>query len=313
MKKGIALLITISLVAVIAALIGISAGILEHSFKRISNKKFLIQSNSFISGFTDVLKSASSDVNDSMSLDIFLSLPFAFEQKSRDLSVDIYFTSNASSLNPNNMLEKSSENNSSKTDKKPKENANIDSSYERYFDHILTVYNVSDKILLLSMIADSVDEDLKERTTGSELALENPFFSQGHIYSIEHFKQILDAYKRLTLDFSVDTIPWETLLSFNNKSIDLNHIESDTLGILFPELDPASLASFTSDRIDIFKDFSSLNIDSQREKELKKMGVDFYSPQVKAWMNIYNGDNHLGVTFLYDLQTKRATDLEIIN
>jgi hypothetical protein len=309
-KKGIALLITISLVAVIASLIGISAGILDHSFKRISNKKFLIQSNSFISGLTDVLKDASSDVNDSDSLDIFLSFPFVFEQKSRDLSVDIYFTSEATGLNPNDMLE---ENNATRGRDKVKENENIKPSFEASFDHILTVYNVSDKILLLSMIADSVDSDLKERTTGSELALENSFFSQGRIYSIEHFNQIIDAYKHLTLDYSVDAIPWETLLSFNNKDIDFNHIESDALKAMFPELDEATLTSLTSDRVEVYKDFSLLNIDSQRKKELEKLGLTFYSPQVKAWMNIRNGDNHLGVTFLYDLKNKKATNFEIIN
>lgn len=306
-KKGIALLITISLVAVIASLIGISAGILEHSFKRISNKKFLIQSNSFIAGFTDVLKSATNDVNDSDTLDIFLSLPFAFEQKSRDLSVDIYFSSEANALNPNEMLEESN------STKKSKQNSDIKPSFEAYFDNILTVYNVSDKILLLSMIADSVDSDLKERTTGSEIALEDPFFSQGKIYSLDHFYQILDNYKRLTLDYSVDKVPWETLLSFNNKKIDLNHIEPETLKVLFPDLDSSAIARLTSDRVDVFKDFTALNIDPQQKKELEKMGVSFYSPKVKAWMNIRNGDNHLGVTFLYDLQTKKATNFEITN
>lgn len=306
-KKGIALLITISLVAVIASLIGISAGILEHSFKRISNKKFLIQSNSFIAGFKDILKSSTDDVNDSDSLDIFLSLPFAFEQKSRDMSVDIYFTSEANSINPNSLIEDLN------STKKAKENPQMQQAYEAYFDHILTVYNVSDKILLLSMIADTVDDDLKERTTGSELALESATFSQGKIYSLEHFEQILDAYKLMTLDFSVDQIPWERLLSFNNKDVDLNHIEEDTLRVLLPDLDPASIALLTSERIDVFDDFSSLNIDSQRQKELKELGIGFYSPQVKAWMNIRDGDNHLGVTFLYDLKTKKATHIEITN
>jgi hypothetical protein len=306
LKKGIALLITVSLVAAIAALIGISAGILDQSFKRISNKQFLIQSNSFISGLTDVLKSASSDVNDSITLDIFLSFPFAFEQKSRDLSVDIYFTSEARSVNPNNMLE--SDSNTTSDDDQP-----INPLYEAYFDRILTVYNVSDKILLLSMIADSVDSDLKERTTGSELALENPFFSQGSIYSLEHFNKILDEYKRQTLDYNVDTIPWETLLSFQNTDIDFNHMDPDTLSLLIPELDAATLASFTTDRVDVYENFASLNLDPERVKQLEKMKVSFYAPQVKAWMNIRNADNHLAVTFLYNLQTKKATHIEIIN
>jgi len=309
LKKGIALLITISLVAVIATLIGISAGILEHSFKRISNKQFLIQSNSLIAGMTDVLRSASSDVNDSMSLDVFLSLPFAFEQKSHDLSVDIYFTSEARSINPNNMLE--AENNT--TSQSKPEQRPVNPLYEAYFDRILTVYNVSDKILLLSMIADSVDSDLKERTPGSELALENPFFSQGAIYSMEHFYKILDEYKRQTLDFNVDNVPWETLLSFQNSDIDFNHIDSDTLSMLLPELDAATLASYTTDRVDTYEDFTFLNLDPERVKALQKMKILFYSPQVKAWMNIRNAENHLGVTFLYDLQTKKATHIEIIN
>ncbi len=296
--------------AVIASLIGISAGILDNSFKRISNKKFLIQANSFISGMTDVLKDASSDVNNSDSLDIFLSMPFVFEQKSRDLSIDIYFTSEATALNPNNMLEKTKSN---KKDEKIKENENIKPSFESYFDQILTVYNVSDKILLLSMIADSVDSDLKERTTGSEIVLENQFFSQGKIYSIEHFKQIIDVYKRMTLDYTVDDIPWETLLSFNNNKIDFNHIEADSLKAMFPELDPATVASLTSDRVEVYEDFSVLNIDLQRQKELEKIGLSFYSSQVKAWMNIQSGDNHLGVSFLYDLKNKKATNFEIIN
>ena len=68
----------------------------------------------------------------------------------------------------------------------------IKQTYETYMDRILTVYNVSDKILLLSMIADTVDNDLKERTVGSEIALEEPFFAQGKIvitsYSIHYTK-----------------------------------------------------------------------------------------------------------------------------
>lgn len=256
-----------------------------------------------------MLNRSTSDVNDSMSLDIFLSLPFVFEQKSRDLAVDIYFTSQARSINPNDMLE----HDMNATAEQIKENQNINPLYETYLDRILTVYNVSDKILLLSLIADSVDEDLKERTTGSELALENQFFTQGKIYSLEHFHTILDEYKRQTLDFNVDAIPWETLLSFQNTGLDFNHIDVNTLSMLMPDLDETTLATLTTDRVDVYEDFSSLNIDPERVQELTKMKMGFYSPEVKAWMNIRNGTNHLAVTFSYNLETKKATHIEISN
>ncbi len=310
MKKGIALLITIALIAAIAALIGVAGGIIDQSFKRISNKQFLIQSNSIFSGFKEILKNASGDVNDSMTLDIFLSMPFVFDLKSRDISVDISFTSAAQSINPNRMLQSADAN---ATQNDPEASIPINQAYDAYFDRILTVYNVSDKILLLSMIADTVDTDLKERVTGSEIALEAPFFSQGHIYSIEHFYKILEAYKRATLDYSVDKIPWEHLLSFTNESVDINHIEPDTLSMLMPDLDAASLALLTTDRIDVFENFEDMGIDSESAKTLQSLGLGFYAPEVKAWLNIRNGEEHQGLTFLYNLQTKKATHIEITN
>ncbi len=310
MKKGIALLITVALIAAIAALIGIAAGIIDQSFKRISNKEFLIQTNSMLAGFKEILKNATGDVNDSMTLDIFLSMPFVFDLKSRDMSVDISFTSVALSINPNNMLEKL-EDNATKSDAEVE--LPIKQTYETYMDRILTVYNVSDKILLLSMIADTVDNDLKERTVGSEIALEEPFFAQGKIYSYQHFYRILEAYKRRTLDYSVDRIPWDQLLSFENSMVDFNYIESDTLGVLLPQLDTASLASLTTDRLDVYEDFEALGIDEETAKAFQNIGIGFYSPEVKAWINIRRGDQYQGLTFLYNLETKKATHLEITN
>ncbi len=305
MKKGIALLITIALVAAIAALIGIAGGIVEQSFKRISNKQFLIQSNSLLDGVIELLGQNTSDINDSMTLDIFLAMPFLFEQKSRGLSVDITFSSEATGLNLNHMLQEDNSTQERLLVIKP--------AYEFYLDYIFSVYNVSDKILLQSMIADTVDSDLKERTTGSEIAFENPFFSQGQIYTLAHFEQILQAYKRLTLDYSVDSVPWEQLLSFRNDAVDFNHITSEALSMLMPQLDPAVIAEMTTDRIETFESFEAMGLDSETSKTLSELGVVFFVPQVKAWINIRSDNRHLGMTFSYNFHTKKATQIEITN
>lgn len=305
MKKGIALLITIALVAAIAALIGIAGGIVDHSFKRITNKQFLIQSNAMLEGVIDLLGQHTSDINDSMTLDIFLMMPFVFEQKERGLNVDITFTSEAGGLNLNHMLQEDNTSQEKALIIKP--------AYETYLDHILTVYNVSDKILLQSMIADTVDTDLQERTTGSEIAFENPFFSQGAIYSIEHMEQILEAYKRFTLDFSVDEIPWDQLLSFRSDGVDFNHITPEMLSMLVSGLEPAVVAEMTTDRIETFESFEALGFDSETIKTMNELGVLFFVPQVKAWINIRSDNRHLGLTFSYHLQTKKATQIEITN
>jgi hypothetical protein len=300
LRKGVALLITVSLVATITALIGISAGILDNSFKRTSNKQFLIQSNLFFSDFITILKQNSSDINDSEMLDLFLMVPLAFENEEQDIHVDITFESEASSVNINNYIS-----DSNKTNPVPNEN------FEEYLDRILTVYNVSDKILLLSMIADTIDRDKEERTTGSELVLEDPYFSQGSIFNQEHFDTILKAYKKNTLDFTVDSIPWDRLISFRGKDIDLNHISPDALGYLVPELDPSMRQELTENRVDVYDSFAMMGIDSETSKRLKKMGVSFFSPRVKAQMNIHQADHTSRLSFSYNLSTQEVSSLEL--
>ena len=305
-KKGIALLLTVSLVATIAALIGISAGIIDNSFKRISNKQFLIQSNSMLSGLIDILDENAADINDSASLDIFLSMPFVFDQKSKDISVNLVFESAASKLNINSMLQESNA-----TAKKVPINPPIKPEYEAFLDRILTVYNVSDKISLLSLLADSIDSDAKERIAGSEIAYEDPFFTQGHIYSYAQLERILDEYKRQTLDFSVDNVPWRDIVSFENEEMDYNHISDAVKNGLGLQNGVDELSAMDESESALYESFKDLGVDKEREKELKALGVKFFSPLVKAYLNISSAQRHLKITFLYDLKMKEVSSIEI--
>ena len=301
LRRGIALLITIALVATITALIAVSSGILEHSFKRISNKQMLIQSNVFLSKFVEILKNASSQVSDAITLDIFLIAPLSFENKAHLLHVDISFTSEASAPNINLMLENNSTNAPSKA------------VYNDYFEQILSIYNISDKILLLSMIEDSLDSDYQERISGSEIALLNPFFMQGEIYSYRHFMQIIEAYKEITRDASVDEIAWDKLIGYKGKGVDINHINSEVLMMLHPSIDPNSVALYTTERVDVYNDFDALVLDAEAQRRFKDINVTFYSPLVKAKMSIADGDEALDVLFSYNLETQKVSDIEIQN
>jgi len=308
-RNAIALLVTISFVTVIVALIGISSGIVNDSFKRVSDKLFLIQGNVLFSDMIGILKEASGDVNDSMGLDLFLSVPLFFENKQNDLSVDISFKSEASTININHLLEEG--NTSKKRD--PYAPIPLKSVYEAYFDRILTVYNLSDKIMLLSMIADTLDTDLDERSTGSEIALQDPFFTQGHIYSMQHFEQILEAYKKQTLDFYVDSVPWDLLIGFHADQTDFNHMTPEVLQHLAPEIDPESLPMFTTDKIDIYEDMDGLPFDTETKERLKEMQIVFYNPTVSGIMNIRNGERRMQIAFLYDLSNKKVSNIEVSN
>lgn len=282
-------------------------GILDGAFKRVSNKRFLVQSDLLLSNMLGILKTASGDVNDSATLDIFLSVPLAFENRDFDTGTTIAFASAASRPNINWLVE----NNVSNGRRDPYAPVPLNPTMEEYLDRILTVYNVSDKILFVSMVADTIDTDLDERSAGSEIALEDPDFSQGHLYDMHHFTQVLDAYEALTLDPFARKIPWESLIGFRNDSLDFNHITPEALQYLAEDIPVEQLAQYTTQRAGVYESLDDLPFDARTKEKLKKLRVVFYSPNVSGDILIKNGERQLHVTFLYNLGSKKVSDIEM--
>jgi len=306
-RKGIALLITIAFVTAIAALIAVAGGVLNKGFAHASEKAFAVQSNVLLSDIYTLLRQNSKDINTSDGLDIFLSVPLFFENKERGIMADISFNSDAARVNVNKLL---ADRNTSRA-ANPDEPLRYRTAYEEYFERILTVYNVSDTILLISMIADTIDDDLTERAPGSEIALQDPDFTQGHIFNMRHFRQILDAYKKATLDYSVDDIPWDTLIGFRNDSVDFNHISPDVLRFMDPTIDEGTVAELTTERIDLFSAFTQMPLTPESSKLLQDMNVTFYSPLVVGKMNIIGDKHKVTYTFAYDLSTQKVSDFAV--
>jgi len=308
-RNGIALLITLAFVTAITALIALAGAVLQRGFSQASEKAFLVQSNVLLPEIYTILQQNSGDINDSTSLDIFLSLPLFFESKENGIMFDISFRSDASKVNINQLLLPQN------TSRVPEtwESVPMNPAVEAYLEQILTVYNVSDTILLISMIADTIDGDSAERAAGSEIALQNQDFMQGHIYNMQHFRQILDAYKRATLDLSVDAVPWERLIGFRNARIDFNHIEPEVLQAIDPTLDDGTVVELTTERTADFAQIGSLPLPPESIKRLEDMNVTFFAPEVIGTMNIISHAQKVSYTFAYDLSTQKVSEFAISN
>ena len=300
---------TLAFVTAIAALIAIGGGVLQQGFKQTETKTFLIQSNAFLPSIFTILQQNSSDINSSEALDVLLSVPLFFENKQNGLMMDITFASDASKVNINRLIPSGED-----AVPKPGDAAiPMNPAVEAYLSRILTVYNVSDTILLISMIADSIDMDTNERSTGSEITLNDPDFMQGRLYNMRHFRQVLDAYKRQTLDYNVDDIPWERLIGFRNDKIDFNHIEAETLQFIDPALDAATLAELTTKRTETFGRLEELPIMPESRQRLKEMGVDFYASNIVGTMNLMSKERKVTYTFAYDLAEQKVSELAVSN
>jgi len=143
-------------------------GILDRSYAKVSEKRFLIQSDVLLANMFGILREASTDVNDSEGLDALLAVPLSFETDAFDASVAITFESAARVPDINLLVERNVSRRNGADAYAPQP---LNPVLEEYLDRILTVYNVSDKILFLSMVADTIDADLEERVAGSEVAL----------------------------------------------------------------------------------------------------------------------------------------------
>lgn len=303
-RRGIALLITIAFITAIAALIAVAGGILNQGFAGASRKAFLVQSDVLLSDIQTLLRQNTADMNDSTALDVLLSLPLFFGDKQAGVMTDLTFASDASCVNVNLLLETetATDNNASPT---------MRTAYTAYFERILQFYSVADAELLLAMIADTIDGDLDERLPGSEIALEEPDFSQGRIYDLHHFRQILAAYKRQTRDYNVDTVPWRMLIGFRNSGIDFNHITAQTLHFIAPDLDESVVAELTTDRVDVYDNFDGLSLDDETVKTLEGFNVAFYNPQIVGSFHVFGDKQKVSYTFAYDLSTQKVSQFAI--
>ena len=305
-RRGIALLITIAFITAIAALIAVAGGILNQGFSGASRKAFLVQSNVILSDIQTLLRQNTKDINDSTALDVLLSLPLFFGDEKTGVMSDLSFASDASCVNVNLLVEKGTGTMTDANTPLP-----IRTAYETYLARILQFYNVADPELLISMIADTIDDDLDERLPGSEIALKEPDFSQGRVYNLHHFRQILAAYERQTLDFNVDTVPWNALIGFRDGGIDFNHITADALHFIVPDLDESVVTELTTDRVDVYEEFDGLPLDSATVKTLEEFDVTFYSPHIVSSFHVLGNKQKVSYTFAYDLSTQKVSQFAI--
>jgi len=297
LRKAIALLITLAFVTAIISLVGISAALFNSAFTKVSEKQFIVQSDIFFRDIKTILKTNVGDINDSDELYFLLAIPFGISDKENDISVDITFASDSSKVNINKMVDA---------------NKTVIPAYAQSLDSLMISYNVIDRAFLSALILDAMDSDKEERIFGSEIALEDRFFSNGSIVDMSHFKKILDHYKKVREDSSVDHIPWDKIISFNNSEIDFNYVTSEAFSFMLSTRTLESLKPFSGlgQKKELYTSFDEVRLSVEEQDILKKFGVVFFSPNVLCKAEMKIGNQQGALFFAYNFKTKEASNLE---
>ncbi len=286
-KKGIALLITVVMLAALSILVLKSYNISGKFIKDNDTIRVLAQSNRLFLDSKKIFKANFKDLNDTQAFQYLFSKPFVIP--SNVFKITFIFNPVDNRVNINKILH----------------NSKINKEIYSLLENILISYNVEDSDFFLKIVLDTIDKDNDERVYGSEIAKQNRFFSNGEIYSKEEWMQIIDYYAQNRDDKNIYKIPWSKYIGFKGNSIDINFASLQLIKFLLPNQTVDQ--SFKDKYYNSFKD---LSVDKKRENILKKIGVVFDTSRVLAKIRYNNFNKNIDISYIYDIKYKSISDIK---
>jgi len=216
-KKGFALLITLSVLAVLMALTSVLLGYLDHVRKDAVRTKALIQSNLY---YTDIRKIIGEFKDKKVFFNTLYMMPVPLVSSDGRFNLILKCRPLAKGVNIN-WMEYEDDNNMS-------EQYN---AVEKVFDSIVQNYNLEDPERFKEMILEEINSK-----KGKFIRKENERLLQKNgIISSRQFKDILEQYQFEVDDPKVSEIPWEKLFVFkkNINIMDGNYLSAELIAILF--------------------------------------------------------------------------------
>jgi len=261
----------------------------ENFLRKVNSQNFYTQSNLIFNDLESILKSETKDINDSMGLYMATSLPIILNDEKSGIQIEMSCKSGAYGFNPNCLG-------------KQINSAEFHKCYD-IVSALFSMLKIEDPDRLINTIADSIDSDTLERYSETEIVLEDPWFKQGPIETLDRFKQIIRFYALKSEDYAAINIPWERYFSFKNKEIDFNYIDPILAAAIAPEIDPNSLMKLKS-KGDIFPvtSMEEAGISGDAKNSLSKAGVKTYVPLLQCTIELTNNDNWSKTEFYYDIK-----------
>ncbi|WOE70577.1 hypothetical protein RZR97_03155 [Hydrogenimonas thermophila] len=288
-RPAVVLLITLFFIVALGITVTAIMTQSEYFLRKVNATNFYTESNLIFNDLKSILKSESKDINDSLGLYMLTSLPVILNDEKSGIHIEMNCKSGAYGFNPNCL------------------GKNIDSAeFHKCYDIVFALFNslkIADPEKLISTIADSIDSDELERYIETEIVIEDPWFKQGPIESMDRFKKIVRFYALKSEDYRALNIPWEKYFSFRNKEIDFNYIDPTLATAISPEIDSGSLANLKA-KGDIFpvEKFEDAGISGNAKNDLTKAGVKTYVPLLQCSIELTHNDNWSRTEFYYDIE-----------
>jgi len=215
-KKGFALLITLSVLAVLIALTGVLLSYFDTVRKDAAETKAVIQGDLY---YTDIKNIINSFKEKKTLFSTLYMMPVPLVSSDARFNVMLQCRPRANGVNINWL--------SKEDDPKMEEQYKM---AQRLFESIVQNYDLEDA----SRLEELILKEIQDKSPFIQKS-DNRLFQKNGIISFKQFKRILQQYQFETNDEKISRIPWNKYFIFSEKSgpIDGNYLSAELIAVLF--------------------------------------------------------------------------------
>ncbi len=297
MKNGIALIITLGIIAIITAIVLNSITLVDKSFKQTSKVQSLIQNQLILTHMEKALTQLTSQINDSSALQALMGEFPGLADDDGAFILSFALRPAQAKVNINAMFKD--------------DNKTLDPAYKQYLYTILNLHEVLSPDQMIALIADTIDLDQEDRAPESERINKEVDFSNGAIKNFELLQQLSRTYAKELKDTNIFKVKWEQYFFlgplFKSTTLDCDFLSwevAHALALKVNAVEGIDLVSCDALSRDQNETLSSYNI-----APFKKGSTYFI--EVEAAFETQNTQGKFQA--LYDLNSKRISDIRTLD
>ncbi len=229
-RRGAVLLMTLLLITIMSGGIALLLSGSDYFLRLSERSRSDAEISKISSDLKRLLPKMLSKITSAHDLDYAMMLPLSSRSEDGRFTLDASLHSPLGRFNINNVCD---------TTGKPKD------VYSTFLPALFTRYPIAAQETFINILYDTIDTDLAERQSGSEVAAVFSDFHNGSVENLTQFSQIVARYLVLTKDRQILTIPWERLIGFEGDKIDINYVSPELLSLIVPEIDSEMLHRIT--------------------------------------------------------------------
>ena len=294
MRKGIALLLTLFFMMLIAVAVGMGLQTVNDSRKEIEKEQFMLQSSMFVQDVLSLLRNSPEikavlDDNTSTSLYALVTESSTIPLQSGEYQVLVSLKSARDRFNINELV-----------DKKGKVN-------EKRFNalrDLLIGYGLQEE--LGWMFVDTLRGNREGEYFTDIFYTETELFRE-YMASWYHLETVLLYYKKKYHENVFAVLDFESLFCFErdrHAKIDLNYATPLTWQLLLGCTIERAMQLVQNEGT--YESMEDLQLDEEEKRRLKNFRTSFFEPIVAVQMQIRKEDQSAIIAFEYDLKTQRA-------